>query len=82
MIFPGKYTDLLYLRPYIQEFLYKMKLLFILFKGLVASLDHIMHTLSADAQILCDFTQRVILQHHALINLLLSLCQKFSIKII
>ena len=57
MIFPGKYTDPLHLSPYVQEFLYKMELLFILLQCLIASLHHIMHTLPADAQILCNLAQ-------------------------
>ena len=59
-----------------------MELSLVFLQGMVAPFDHIVHSLAADAKLLCHFTQGIILQHHTFIYLLLALCQKLPVKII
>ena len=47
-----------------------------------AAADHIMYALSADAKTGCHFTERIVVEDHILIYLLLMFCQQFAIKII
>ena len=59
-----------------------MKLLFVISKLLVASLDHVRDTLSADPLLTGNFTEREIVKYEVFIDTALMFVQQFAIKII
>ena len=59
-----------------------MQFCLVIIQDMSAPFDQIVHTLSADSLILCNFAAGNIVEYYILVYFLLMLCKQFTLKII